>query len=297
MQQQGIIIDHKIDPGAFFQYLIGKNGPDTSDYTALDRFIEVVPEAAIKEFNASLSEQYLADTIHGHVLRKPFGYAGDFLIIDKIYTGHQSETAAFGKWDAYFHRHAATKAVRNRKDYFKQNMKRILGRRQGQATTLLNLASGPARDLAELYQTIDPQSLQTTCIDLDANAIEYATRLNRDWLDQIEFVHRNIFRFQPETQYDVVWSAGLFDYFDDATFASILRRIRTWANPGGEIIIGNFSEENPSRRYMETFGEWYLHHRSPEVLIGIAMQAGFKRSEIRVGKESEGVNLFMHLQV
>lgn len=297
MQQKGIKIDHPIDPSVYFQYLIGKNGPDTSDYTALDCFIEQVPETVVKDFNASLTERYLQETIHGHALRKPFGYAGDFLIIDKIYTGHQSDHAEYGKWDAYFHRHAATKAVRNRKDYFKQNLKRILRGNQGQPTSLLNLASGPARDLAELYQSIDPQLLKTTCIDLDAHAIEYAKQLNKPWLGQIEFIHRNIFKFRPENNFDVVWSAGLFDYFDDATFVAILRRIRTWANPGGEIIIGNFSEENPSRRYMETFGEWYLHHRSPEKLIGIAMQAGFKRTEIQVGKESEGVNLFMHLQV
>ncbi|MDP1817551.1 MAG: class I SAM-dependent methyltransferase, partial [Leadbetterella sp.] len=203
----------------------------------------------------------------------------------------------FGKWDQYFHRHAAPKAVRNRKDYFKQNMARILRERKGQPTSLLNIASGPARDLAELYQTINPKTLQTTCVDLDANAIEYATRLTEPWLNQIEFIHRNIFKFQPENQFDVIWSAGLFDYFDDAPFVAILSKIRTWGNPGAEIIIGNFSEENPSRRYMEAFGDWFLHHRSPARMITLALQAGFSRSQVKVGKESEGVNLFMHLEV
>ena len=45
------------------------------------------------------------------------------------------------------------------------------------------------------------------------------------------------------------------------------------------------------------FGEWFLHHRSPDHMIKLAMQAGFPSSKVRVGKESEGVNLFMHLQV
>ncbi|MFN0033715.1 MAG: class I SAM-dependent methyltransferase [Saprospiraceae bacterium] len=297
MNQQGIKIDNPVDPSVFFQYLLAKNGPDRSDYAAFDRFIETVSDEAVSGFKTGLGEQYLQETIHGHVLRQPFGYAGDFLVIDKIYTQHCSEKEEFGKWDQYFHRHAAPKAVRNRKDYFKRVMGRILRERKGQPTTLLNLASGPARDLAELYQTIDPKTLKTTCVDLDAHAIEYATRLNERWLKQIEFVHRNIFKFRPEENFDVIWSAGLFDYFDDATFVGILGKIRTWANPGGEIIIGNFSEENPSRRYMEAFGEWFLHHRSPAQLMRIALQAGFTRAQVRVGKESEGVNLFMHLQV
>ena len=295
MNQPGIKIDNPVDPSVFFQYLLAKNGPDRSDYATFDRFIETVPAEAVAEFKTTLSEQYMDESIQGHVLRQPFGYAGDFLIIDKIYTQHCSDN--FGKWDQYFHRHAAPKAVRNRKDYFKQNMARILRERKGQPTSLLNIASGPARDLAELYQKINPKTLQTTCVDLDSNAIEYATRLNEPWLDQIEFIHRNIFKFQPENQFDVIWSAGLFDYFDDATFVAILSKIRTWGNPGAEIIIGNFSEENPSRRYMEAFGDWFLHHRSPARMITLALQAGYSRSQVKVGKESEGVNLFMHLKV
>lgn len=297
MNQQGIKIDSNVDPNVFLQYLLAKNGPDRADYTAFDQFIQTVPDESVAEFKSALSPQYLEETIHGHVLGKPFGYAGDFLIIDKIYTQHSSSNKEFGKWDQYFHRHAATKAVRNRKDYFKRNMARILRERQGRPTTLLNLASGPARDLAELYPTIDPKTLQTTCVDLDANAIAYATQLNEPWLDQIEFIHRNIFKFRPENNFDIIWSAGLFDYFDDETFVAILSRIRTWANPGAEIIIGNFSEENPSRRYMEAFGEWFLNHRNPAQMIGIAIQAGFSRAQVRIGKESEGVNLFMHIKV
>ncbi|MFN0176279.1 MAG: hypothetical protein ACKVU0_16660 [Saprospiraceae bacterium] len=96
------------------------------------------------------------ETIHRHVLRQPFGYAGDFLIIDKIYTKHCSDN--FGKWDQYFHRHAAPKAVRNRKDYFKQNMVRILRERKGQATSLLNMASSPARMIALAMQAGFPRS-------------------------------------------------------------------------------------------------------------------------------------------
>ena len=295
MKQQGIKIDNPVDSSVFFQYLLAKNGPDRSDYAAFDRYIETFSDEVATGINTALSEQYLDETIHGHVLRKPFGYAGDFLIIDKIYTQHCSEK--FSKWDRYFHQHAAPRAVRNRKDYFKRNMARILRERKGQPTNLLNIASGPARDLAELYQTINPKTLKTTCVDLDANAIAYATRLNEPWLNQIEFIHRNIFKFQPENKFDVIWSAGLFDYFDDDTFVAILSRIREWGKPGAEIIIGNFSEENPSRRYMEALGEWFLHHRSPARMIKLALQAGFPRSKVSVGKESEGVNLFMHLKV
>ena len=47
---------------------------------------------------------------------------------------------------------------------------------------------------------------------------------------------------------------------------------------------------------MEIFGEWHLTHRSPEELCRLAMEAGFKKENIRVGREEENINLFLHLK-
>lgn len=44
--------------------------------------------------------------------------------------------------------------------------------------------------------------------------------------------------------------------------------------PGGKLVIGNFSDENPNRAFMEGGMNWFLHHRSPEQLIDLAKQAG-----------------------
>jgi extracellular factor (EF) 3-hydroxypalmitic acid methyl ester biosynthesis protein len=38
----------------------------------------------------------------------------------------------------------------------------------------------------------------------------------------------------------------LFDYFEDQVFIKLLRKFMHWTNPGGEVIIGNFSNYNPS---------------------------------------------------
>ncbi len=96
----------------------------------------------------------------------------------------------------------------------------------------------------------------------------------------------------------MVWNAGLFDYFDDRTFVVLLIKMKEWCTSEGEIIIGNFNEENnPSRDYMEVFGEWYLHHRTEGRLIQLALKAGFDRANIAVAKEPENVNLFLHIKL
>lgn len=92
---------------------------------------------------------------------------------------------------------------------------------------MLNIASGPARDLFEFFEENEQPDLKInfTCIDMDLDAINYGKKLNAPYLDQIKFIHKNIFRFTTDEKFDLIWSAGLFDYFKDKTFVSVLSRM------------------------------------------------------------------------
>lgn len=136
------------------------------------------------------------------------------------------------------------------------------------------------------------------CVELDPNAIEYAQALLGRHNDKVRFTQKNIFRFQSHQQYDLVWSAGLFDYFEDKTFIRILARLLKNVKANGELVIGNFHPRNPTRAFMELFGEWYLHHRTEEELIQLALGAGVQSAaNIRIESEKEGINLFMLIQL
>ena len=47
---------------------------------------------------------------------------------------------------------------------------------------------------------------------------------------------------------------------------------------------------------MEVISQWYLHHRSEDELIGLALKVGIPRNKITVKAEATGVNLFLHLE-
>lgn len=254
-----------------------------------------VSKNEIIELIALLPDSFKS-TIPSHALRKPYGYAGDFLIIDKIYTNQVSDEISAKHWDIYFHNQEGAHAVRNRKEYFKQTiLKRIEANNK---ISLLNIASGPARDLKEVYDEIgDIECLKSTCVDMDSYAIEYATDLNKNYMSQIQFINKNVFKFSTEIKYDLVWSAGLFDYFEDKAFVICLKKLRGFCKSGGEIIIGNFNaDHHPSRDYMEIFGDWILNHRTKNELHQLALNAGFKKDQITIGHEIENVNLFLHLK-
>ncbi|MCB0762098.1 MAG: class I SAM-dependent methyltransferase [Flavobacteriales bacterium] len=230
-------------------------------------------------------------SVMGHIRQKPFGYAGDYRIIDRIYT--REESVAFGPFDRWALEQCASKAVRNRKEYIKSL---LLELEVNRGKKVLNVACGPSRDLYEFLQEYPDSGARFTCVDMDQRALDFSSRLTHDHAEKIEFIHKNIFRYNTEQRFDVIWSAGLFDYFNDRAFVMLLERFRKWLKPGGVIVVGNFNADyNPSRGVMEILGDWKLEHRSPSQLLDLAVAAGYTRLEARVESEEEGVNLFLRL--
>jgi SAM-dependent methyltransferase len=156
---------------------------------------------------------------------------------------------------------------------------------------VLNAASGPARDVAELLD-LWPGGARIHCIEQDDRAIEYAEELCQDHLSQVTFEQCNLLRFNGSQQYDLVWSAGLFDYLPDRLFVRLLGRLSRNVKPGGRLAVGNYTDANPGQPYME-LGEWSLNHRSPDYLHSLANKAGLT-SDVWIEREATGVNLFLH---
>lgn len=247
----------------------------------------------MKSLRASFDELSTNRTMQGRAFLKEHGYAGDYEIIDRIYTEHKAENPQYRKWDTFFHQQPAPKAVRNRKAYF---LEKFDSKHIKREIKVLNLASGSCRDVYELLETNPNASYSFDCVELDKNAISFAKNLLKDHLNKVSFINQNIFKFALNNEYDIIWSAGLFDYFDDLTFERILRSL-IQSNPRAAIIIGNFSDLNPTAPYMELIGEWFLNYRSEETLNQIALKAGASQNDIVIEKEPEGVNLFLTINL
>lgn len=288
----------------YLKTLIDRGGPNEEDYYDLDAWIIEITEQVkigvlgksdINELIDLFGDAFSEETMQGFAFKKPHGYAGDFEIIDRIYQGYMSSHPHFKKWDIYWQSHAAACAVRNRVNYLYDLLNNIGIRNSAGRLEVLNLASGPGRDLLNYFDNAPETNIHLDCIEQDSNAIDYASELCKQYIDKITFIKQNALKFSTSKKYMLIWSAGLFDYFDDKVFSFMLEKLSTMLDPNGEIVIGNFSTMNPSKPYMELF-EWNLHHRSPSTLKELAIASGFKEKNIEIRKEETGVNLFLHLR-
>jgi extracellular factor (EF) 3-hydroxypalmitic acid methyl ester biosynthesis protein len=303
MKSKNVHLEKKI---AWIKGFVDQPTATTADWTEYNEVAKSIGncfknneigEAEKMQLKEAYGSAMTAQTLQGYVLEKPHGYAGDYEIIEKFYTYHKSPDERLAKWDEYLHEFKAVKAVRNRKDYIIETLTKKMAYHTSAAPfEMLNLASGPARDIYEFFASHPFADLIVDCIDLDENAIKYATGLLGEYGSKVNFLNKNILRFSTSKKYDLVWSAGLFDYFNDDIFKRLLTRFLGNVKPGGELIVGNFCSTNPDINYMELL-DWKLYHRSTEDLIQLAMACGVSRSQISVDKEPEGVNLFIRIKM
>jgi SAM-dependent methyltransferase len=74
--------------------------------------------------------------------------------------------------------------------------------------------------------------------------------------------------------FDLVYSAGLYDYLPDALARRLTARLLQMLRPGGRLLIANFVPGGSGRGYMELFMDWTLVLRNEAAMRALAVASG-----------------------
>jgi extracellular factor (EF) 3-hydroxypalmitic acid methyl ester biosynthesis protein len=227
--------------------------------------------------------------------RKPLGYAGDYLVIDWTHTQKADSQGVGALWDQFYHRLAAPIAVRNRKKYFCDLFAALCTERPNNIS-VLNVASGPCRDVAEAITQAGPHAAGSLfhCVDVEKDAIAYALETVQPHCSAVTFHWEivNVFKFRPTRQYDLVWSGGLFDYLEDGAAVNVLKKLWSATALGGKLVVGNFHPSNPSRNIMEWGSNWFLIYRTEDDMLRVFERAGVPPELVSVDQDPSGACVF-----
>jgi hypothetical protein len=279
----------------FLNYLVSIVGPEITDYEHFTSVVNNLEPEKINDFRRIIKPALNENTLIGHGFVKPFGYPGDFTLIEKIYQYSVNEDIRYKNWDTFFQSQPGANAVRNRKRYFLDYCEKLV--RNVEKPKVLILGSGPATDVYEFLSTYRGDNKITfDLVDLDQTAIDFSIEKNKEFSEVVTFLKINALRFNSFKLYDLIWSAGLFDYFKDKHFIFLIKKYMNCLTENGELVIGNFSTKNPTRRLMEVLSDWYLNHRTESDLFRIASEAGADSEMVSLEKEPLGINLFLKIK-
>ncbi len=285
----------------------------------LDELISLTDDFTPKEhqrhgfyFRNHLWEFILSCPFAARANLKPRGYAGDSGQMRMIYLNDYQGDSTFSK---LLHKHAvahtASQSVRNRITLMPQLLTDY--RRESQLTDfdtidVLSVGSGAAFELNDIFRS--PQDCckyNFVLFDQDPVAIREAADLANEIenkigaMPNINYIKGSVRTMlfsrkimQPWGQFDFIYSMGLFDYLNSRVAQAVLNRLYQLIKPGGELVVGNFHVSNPSRYYMEYWGDWVLMHRTEQNFRNLFAEAS--AANVRIIYDDTGSQMFMDIK-
>lgn len=272
---------------------------------------------------AGIHKAYLRRDIHPLTLcspfvhrtfTKPLGYAGDFeminMILERPYEGRTLFARTINKLllDT-----APAEAHRNRiailKRLLEQESERA--RLDGKRLQVLNIGCGPAKEVRDFIASSRNADLcHLTLMDFSKEALDFAKTKALEQKAasaskiELEFVEKSIDDLLRESmarakqtganlkRYDLVYCAGLFDYFTDSVCRRLIALFFEWLVPGGLLSVTNIHPSNPQRHLMEYLLEWNVFHRTEKEFDILATPEG----EREIIADRTGVNIFLNIR-
>jgi len=244
---------------------------------------------------------------------KPLGYAGDFEMVNMMLLESDSNVVSlYAKIvDTYYINAAAPLAHRNRIIMLKQRLKDEAERvveEEERLFTVLNVGCGPASEVRRFIR--DEEISAHTSIrlmDFNAETLEYTKGKVASAISDsgrkpmVEFINKSIDELLQEIQkedqtlndkYDMVYCAGLFDYFSDEICKRLVALFYNWVRPNGLVSVTNVHSNNPNKNLMEHLLEWYLVYRDEESMARLAP----KGTNYELICDETNVNIFLDIR-
>jgi len=265
--------------------------------------------AAAKQYTeAHLTRDLLSAPIWSQAYTKPRGYCGDYVVMNHIYDGRPIGETMFARL-------AQALAVRigefvlRRRDLVHSAIEETVKRaRQDSRTRIVSVGCGPAREIADFAATgagaATPVSF--VLIDHDEEALRFAGNSIAAALampgshpelqaDLRKLSALRLLRDLPPVDAfgsaDLIYSAGLFDYFSDRTSRMLTQRLYEALRPGGALLLGNMKAGTDMVWPLYLIADWSLQYRSAESVMSWAND--LPGAEVSLRTESTGYDYLL----
>ncbi len=206
---------------------------------------------------------------------KPRGYPGDPELIDFYfgYNGPNEDATVLGREIfRYSMARPASESVRSRAALLGNLIDEVA--RKNPRAKILSIACGHLREAAWSDAVQSGAIGSLIGLDEDAESIEFIkkTKGNLPIEPYLCTIRSIVHRDHCFENLDLVYTAGLLDYFQVPFAARLTTIMFEMLNPGGRLLVGNFAPETEERGYMETFMAWRLDYKDESQVSALAAE-------------------------
>ncbi len=229
--------------------------------------------------------------LHSRSHDKPSGYAGDYQTM-LLCSG--PDHFAGSLYDRFLYwvarNYTMVRTVPARQRFLRDRIVETAGTTSGRKK-VVSIACGPAVEIQDFVRTMEPTPIKFILVDQDEAALAYANdkiaaailsnpRLGDEV--EVECLHLSVRQLmKPESEEllasiarlrnaTLVYSAGLFDYFQDGVAQKLLMRLYDLLGTGGRLLVGNLRETPDTTWLLDYVLSWPLVYRTRESMESLA---------------------------
>jgi len=204
------------------------------------------------------------DPLTRRAFQKPRGYAGDAGLLDLIYrhapfAGELTDVGAVVNDVAQLQQ--SSRSVCERREILAALIDRVAAERT--MPRILSLACGHLREAQHSEAVRSREVGEIVAVDQDPLSLDVVVREMAG--SPVTAVKASIRRFLVDPSiygdFDLIYSAGLYDYLDDETAKRLTTSMFAALRPGGTLLVANFAPELLDIGYMEAIMDWQLIYR------------------------------------
>jgi len=214
-------------------------------------------------------------TSHGY--SKPRGYAGDALLLDWIYGDNRINNAPIANTkSAELYRITtscpAATAVRWRKQHLANLIDDSAMRKRN--ARVLSIACGHLREADESIALNNGLIHELVALDQDGESLhevdrQYAAK-GMPVVTTLAPIRDVIAGRLKLENFDLIYSAGLYDYLEDSLARKLCTTLFDALSPGGRLVLTNFLHGTRDIAYMEAMMDWFLIFRTQSEIVAFA---------------------------
>jgi extracellular factor (EF) 3-hydroxypalmitic acid methyl ester biosynthesis protein len=202
---------------------------------------------------------------------KPFGYPGDYLMLQYLYDMRVISEANIGKYfDRMYLDDPLTIAVINRVNVMANKVIEFIRKSDKKEIHILNIASGSGFDIKKVVSQKYGKKVKFYCVDQEFTSLGYIKSFVENSNTDIEFVYckediKNFFKgINGDQSFDYIYNIGLADYLPDRVLKSLMQNCINTLSNNGQFVLAHKDYNKFPFKYPDWSVDWQFIHRSEE---------------------------------
>ena len=222
-------------------------------------------------YRGSINYLFSHSLIGSRALGKPFGYPGDYIMLQSFYDSNEISSNKLGNYlDKFILNDELAKSVLNRIDKMGDRVIEFINKSNLEEINILNIASGSGFEFKKIIEKKFDKKVIYHCFDQEVSSLLF---IDQNFSGKNENVEIKLYKedvkaffrnWKSDKKFDLIYNIGLADYLPDSILISLANEAIKSLNDRGTFVISHKDYSLFAYHRISWFCDWNFIHRTLE---------------------------------